>query len=370
MELHRVGARSDFASTEADGNQYAELNAYLSSRLYQEVATVPGTRLLWQFAHRARPAGDNTSGTLFDVLQLSIRPTGTPGVDPTLSEIIYTANSNALDWYYYNGTYTVPVGQTNTEFGYSAIFAASGNDSIGNFLDVVKFETGASLIAKKIINTSTSDNVTALEGEAVTISIDITNWGEADASRCVFRDILSDDLDYIDGSAAIDGVSAGSLATFNSVTDELRINFGAGAIPGTANTNGGVLEGSQNTGTSGTTGEGETISISFQAIVTGSPGDVVRNQSSTTYNDSTFEAYNATDFTAYSSVVGQSPTAGDETTYVNQFTILPAPSSDPIERVSNPQTGQKTTDRWIIYGVGALLLMLAGAVVIIKKRIV
>ncbi len=59
---------SGFATTQADGTLYAELNAFYLGRLYQNVTTVPGERLLWQFAHRARRFGSNTSGTGVDVL--------------------------------------------------------------------------------------------------------------------------------------------------------------------------------------------------------------------------------------------------------------------------------------------------------------
>ncbi len=138
----------------------------------------------------------------------------------------------------------------------------------------------------------------------------------------MFRDVLSDGLDYVAGSATINGSAAGSLATFNSTTDELRINFGAGATAGTASTNGGRLLGSKSMGTSGTTGQGQTATITFQARVTANAGYVVKNQASVTYNDYGWESYNASDYTCYSSVTGQTPTAGIETTYVNRFTVL------------------------------------------------
>ena len=324
IEIQQVNPSgvSGFATTQADGTLYAELNAFYLGRLYQVVETVPGSRLLWQFAHRARAFGDNISGWGEDVLTLIIRTSGTPELAPAASEEILTVSSNAKAWYYYRGTYTVPVGQTSTEFSYASVSSATGGAGAGNYLDDIKFQTGASLIAKKSISTTAEDDSLAYIGEIVTITVDITNWGETDASHCVFRDILSKGLNYIDGSAKIDGADAGALATFDSSTDELRINFGTGATSGTVNTNGGRLEGSRSMGTATTTGEGDTITLTFQAEVVGIIGDRVKTQASITYNDYEFESYNAGDFIQYSSVAGQMPDAGDETTYVNQFVIV------------------------------------------------
>ncbi len=310
-----------FATTQADGTRYAELNAYYLGRLYQDVTTVPGSRLLWQFAHRARRMGSNTSGTGVDVLKLSIREAGNPESTPDSSEEIITASSNALAWYYYKGVYTVPAGQTWTEFSYASVSSATGGAGSGNYLDDIKFQTGASLIAKKSISTAAADDDAAYIGEIVTITVDVTNWGETDASHCVFRDVLSDGLDYVDGSAKIDGADAGTLATFDGGTDELRINLGSGATAGTDKTNGGILGGAQTAGTAGTTGKGETITITFQAEVTGLIGDIVKNQASVTYNDYEFEGLSPAGYTQYTSVEGETPDVGDETTYVNQFTI-------------------------------------------------
>lgn len=308
LEIQRVGAQSTFATTQADGPQYTELN---NRQIYQDVSTTPGSRVLWRFAHRAR----GYSTTVYDVMNFIIRKTGT-----TTNLLRVTASDRSTAWGWYKGLYTIPAGQTSTNVRFN--YVSSYNSTDGNFIDAVVFATGAKLIAKKSISTSAADNATAAKGEVVTITIAITNWGETDASYCVFRDVLSDGLSYVAGSARINGVAAGTLATFNSTTDELRINYGANATAGTARTNGGVVRGSQYMGTSGTTGQGQTITLSFQATVTGSAGYVVRNQASTTYNDYGWESYNASDFRSYSSVTGRTLSSSDQTTYVNEFLIV------------------------------------------------
>ncbi len=75
-------------------------------------------------------------------------------------------------------------------------------------------------------------------------------------------------------------------------------------------------------GTSGTTGQGQTATITFQARVTANAGYVVKNQARITYNDYGWESYNSGDYTCYSSVSGQTPVSGNEATYVNRFTVL------------------------------------------------
>ena len=42
----------------AAGNQHVELNGFTASRLYQDAATTPGSRLYWQYAHRGRDGND------------------------------------------------------------------------------------------------------------------------------------------------------------------------------------------------------------------------------------------------------------------------------------------------------------------------
>ena len=120
-----------------DGEQFAELNATQDSELYQDVATVPGQKLTWSLYHRARGAG--ASG---DTMSVNI---GAVGAAPNL----VTTLNDALPagWVLHTGTYTVPAGQTRTQFGFKSGATASGNKSIGNFLDHIFFEQTACLPA-------------------------------------------------------------------------------------------------------------------------------------------------------------------------------------------------------------------------------
>lgn len=326
FEIQRVSSDSytGRANTEADGTQYDELYAAVESRIYQNVTTIPGTTLFWQVAHRARKYGDNSSGTGKDIANLYIRAAGNPGSTPGSTKLVASFEDDASEWGYYWGIYNVPAGQTNTEFALMHVYTAAGaGSSYGNYVDDIEFYTGAKLIAKKSIDTSAADDSTAIQGETVTVTVAVTNWGEGDASRCVFYDILSDGLEYVDGSAKINGTDAGTLATYNNTTDELRINFGINAASGTALRKGGRLRGYISMHEAGETGDsGETSILSFEAKVTGSPGYIVKNQARISYNHYHCASYFPNEVTSYSSVLGETPAADDETTYVNQFMIV------------------------------------------------
>jgi gliding motility-associated-like protein len=106
------------------GNQHAEINYTQMSALYQDVATVPGSILVWYFAHRGR------SGV--DVMQLRIGPAGN-----TQQQGQFSTGNTA--WNVFSGSYIVPAGQTTTRFEFQAISTASGSPAAGNFIDDVAF---------------------------------------------------------------------------------------------------------------------------------------------------------------------------------------------------------------------------------------
>ena len=113
------------------GKQFAELNATQDSELYQEVATIPGQKLVWSLYHRARGAG--ASG---DTMYVNI---GAPNAAPNSTT---TINDPLTDgWVLHTGSYVVPAGQTSTRFGFESGPTASKNKSIGNFLDHIFFTT-------------------------------------------------------------------------------------------------------------------------------------------------------------------------------------------------------------------------------------
>jgi PEP-CTERM motif len=107
-------------------DQYAELNAFQVSTLFQDVATTSSTNMFWRFFHRGR------QGT--DTMRLSIIDLDT---NSTLFSQLYSTDNTA--WVEYSGT-TVALG-SNTRWQFESVSAAGGNPAIGNFLDEVYFSS-------------------------------------------------------------------------------------------------------------------------------------------------------------------------------------------------------------------------------------
>lgn len=114
-----------------EGNQFAEMNANQVAALYQDIATVPGSTITYQFAHRART---QNSAVVVDTAGVKA---GSPGALVNLK----TFSTDSTDWVVYQGTYVVPIGQYITRFQFDSISAGSGSVSVGNFLDAVQFST-------------------------------------------------------------------------------------------------------------------------------------------------------------------------------------------------------------------------------------
>ena len=143
---HEYEARRTYnGATAHSGKQFAELNCEASGSLYQDVMTVPGSTLYWQLYHRARANGEDTMYVL-------IMPRSS-GKDITTQADVYRVMNN-LDqypgaqveditdgnsWVEHDGNYTVPTGQYLTRFFFVAGNTASGDDTVGNFLDDVWF---------------------------------------------------------------------------------------------------------------------------------------------------------------------------------------------------------------------------------------
>ncbi|CAB1240644.1 exported protein of unknown function [Ruminococcaceae bacterium BL-4] len=297
------------------GNQYVELNTDFASRLYQDVSTVPGTKLYWSFAHAAytsagpdkmnfvlRPSGNAANPAIANQIQATATTyyngTGT-AISGTGATVTVMPQTNGR-WVVYSGEYTVPAGQTSTSLELVAIAAGSGDSWHGNLVDDVKFQTPSNLITEKAITNSSGQRIDGGYGEfgdTVTVTMKITNWGETDAAPCVMTDTLWDGLQFVPGSGKVDGVASDNVS-FNSSNSTVTANIGAGATAGA----GGTIQGSWFMGTSDTTGKGQSVTVTYQAKITGAPGSTIKNQAKVTYNDKGYASYNPDGLTSYSTV--------------------------------------------------------------------
>jgi uncharacterized repeat protein (TIGR01451 family) len=324
-----------FASHCADGNQYAEINAEYPQRLNQTCATVPGSRIYWQFAHVAKPGQTTNSKNGIDVTKFYLRAGGNNGsVTPTNSNVMTTArtngygvssssssdlkgakvtnNENNKGWAYYRGAYTVPAGQTSTEFGWQVVSQSTSELDLGNYVDDIKLQTGSLLVVEKGIYNSSGTRIDGGYDEyndTISIKIKVTNWGETDAAPCVLSDTLWDGLTYVSGSVSGDSGITGTVSCTNGV---VKANIGSGATASV----GGTIKGSQSMGTSSTTGKGQQAIVTIRAKITGAPGSTIKNQASVTYNDKNYESYNTNGLTSYSCVdyeISDAHNLGDST---------------------------------------------------------
>ena len=252
-------------SSAADGEQYAELNANVQSSLYQDVMTIPGSKMYWQVAHaaRLRNGGNRFSGTdemyvvvmnadqaselakdqkkLVDTAKKLAQKDAAvmaqyPGASSTL------CMSNSSNWKYNSGTYTVPSGQYVTRYFFVAASSAANNtgyvagenanpvpsgkaayNSMGNHIDKVWFSTevpppspgsGTLIITKKIYG---------LDLETIQANLSGKPFIETDKNRTIsFRaEDWTEGLDEngnscITASAVIEGITipAGGSASW------------------------------------------------------------------------------------------------------------------------------------------------------------
>ncbi|MEQ8473752.1 MAG: T9SS type A sorting domain-containing protein [Marinoscillum sp.] len=117
IEIWETGS---FSVPSYDGGQHLEINANEDAQLYQDVVTEPGVLIYWTIAHRGRDGDDS-----FKIL---IGPSSGPVDNGTF----VTGNTA---WVVYSGYYLVPAGQTTTRFAFESVSTASGNATIGNFID-------------------------------------------------------------------------------------------------------------------------------------------------------------------------------------------------------------------------------------------
>lgn len=129
----------------ASGSQYAELNAYTPSRLYQSACLISGDVVQWQFTHKGRSSdteraafniGTNPSGA---GSQLIVDVTTTTTGTGTINSVgIGSANvaSNVNQWANYSGSFTWSGATGIQTVGFQALSGAS----VGNYLDDIHFD--------------------------------------------------------------------------------------------------------------------------------------------------------------------------------------------------------------------------------------
>jgi uncharacterized repeat protein (TIGR01451 family) len=224
----------------AVGDQFAELNANSDSTLYQTIATTPGQTIRWSLLHRGR------SGV--DTMRVSIG-----GV----SQGTYTAGNAA--WVRHEGVYTVPANQNSTLFEMTAVSTASGDNTIGNFIDDVSFGSGPCLTAASAVAPTGTSNV----GDTLTYTTNVTNTGGSVSLTSVYSTVLPAGIEYVANSAAVGSTAAGALAGYDSASRTLTVRLGLNATAAAG----------------GTIAPDQVLAVNFKAVVQNSAAGQTVNYS-------------------------------------------------------------------------------------------
>jgi uncharacterized repeat protein (TIGR01451 family) len=121
----------------AQGIVLAELNAYQSSKLFQNICMNNGESFSFNFAHRGRAGADQAQlqiGTSTVVLDVTTNTGGTGAINAGGGAVGTSATGIADGWTRYAGSYTYTGASGVQRLGFSAITSAGGAGS-GNLLD-------------------------------------------------------------------------------------------------------------------------------------------------------------------------------------------------------------------------------------------
>ncbi|MBC6300990.1 immunoglobulin-like domain-containing protein [Listeria booriae] len=188
----------------ADGAQWAELNATMNSALYQDIETTPGTKIRWKVSHRGRD-GVDTAEVRFGSPNQSL-------------ELMATMASGSEDWTEYQGTYTIPEGQTVTRFEFQAISTADGDLTRGNYLDNIVFSSPSNLVV-----TDSYDKASTPKGKQANYNVNIANNGGMEAGDINLEIPLPATLKYVPSSVTINGTTTSDV-TYNDATHTLSVH--------------------------------------------------------------------------------------------------------------------------------------------------
>ena len=114
-----------------EGNQFIEINAnnYGDQGVYQEICAAPGSTIYWSLYHRGRDGVDSA------IVKI--------GATTSTATVVDTLVNGNTAWGFHKGIYTVPAGQPVTVILFEALYTASGNTSIGNFIDALVVDCDA-----------------------------------------------------------------------------------------------------------------------------------------------------------------------------------------------------------------------------------
>lgn len=229
IEMWRSGFNGVIAR---DGNNFVELNANASSRIYQNVCLINGESFNWRFSHRGRQSTTTPDVAAFKVgASQEIVRVGTTS-DGTMSTPVPSAGvtgvSGGNGWADYSGTYAYTGATGTNSLGFESISTAGNNLTVGNFLDniqiqlapFVEFVQASSSAVEAAGNNLPQIRVNGTVFSPMTVTVSITGGTATRAPTAASTPGYDYWTDSGDGTLVInipagiyDGTSAGSLFT-------------------------------------------------------------------------------------------------------------------------------------------------------------
>jgi uncharacterized repeat protein (TIGR01451 family) len=240
-----------------EGNQFAEINAYVDGKLYQDFGLPAGATVRWQVAHHGRDGSDTMEVLL-----------GAPG-----NEAVQTINTTPnTEWRVYSGIYTVPGGQNITRFSLKSI----GGGGAGNFVDDVRFTAKCPSVVngyKSVkLTTDINSNSKINPGDTITYSLYYANTGLGPAAGFQINDRLP-----VGVTLAAPGISVTTLQNGVAVTNAATKN------PAYTGAAAGVVSNLLNPGA--LLDSGKVIRIDIPVTVDATTTGTLLNQGTATAND-------------------------------------------------------------------------------------
>lgn len=193
------------------GVQFAELNAEVASRIYQNICLVEGEQIRYRFSHRGRQ-----SASVRDVMTMRIGEgassdvitVGTTNTGATNTPVVHQGSHDApvpfgsTGWVDYSGTFQYPHASSNTNIGFEAVSAAGGATS-GNFLDEIQVEL-APFVDFPRVSSSTPESATQ---NVPTLRINGTIAAPIQVRVRIAGGsaVPGEDFEFLPGSTVIDG---------------------------------------------------------------------------------------------------------------------------------------------------------------------
>ena len=191
------------------GINFAEINATSNGALYQELATVPGTYVIWSVAHQGRNSNTET---------LRVQA----GTSLSSSTLLHEEDAINGQWKFYSGVYLVPAGQTSTTF----FFNTPDTGSSGNLIDAVSFDRPSNACTLDTDGDGTKNSLDLdSDGDGI---LDVTEGGTADTDGDGILNFMDNDddgdgiLTSVETNADTDGDSTPNYLDLDSDGDSIN----------------------------------------------------------------------------------------------------------------------------------------------------